>query len=170
MSSAARELMPSKPVARSSAETTAHPAPRTFCFCLTDVPLAPARTPSLERPSMPRGDRGIALLETLVALAILSGAGLALLDLVTAGLRAERESRERERVLAVEDRVLTALTLLTRAELDRRIGRHPLGELIADIQRPERTLFRIALAQQEFPEVQDLVTVVYRRESIDAAR
>jgi type II secretory pathway pseudopilin PulG len=119
---------------------------------------------------MPRGDRGIALLETLVALAILSGAGLALLDLVTAGLRAERESRERERVLAVEDRVLTALTLLTRAELDRRIGRHPLGELIADIQRPERTLFRIALAQQEFPEVQDLVTVVYRRESIDAAR
>jgi len=63
----------------------------------------------------PATDRGVALLEVLVALAILSGAGLALLDLVTAGLRAERESRERERVLAVEDRVLTALTLLTQA-------------------------------------------------------
>src|SRR5207253_10496721 len=99
-------------------------------------------TPSREGPLMPRSNRGVALLETLVALAILSGAGLALLDLVTAGLRAERESRERERVLAVEDRVLTALTLLTRAELDRRLGRHPLGELVADIQRPERTLYR----------------------------
>ena len=105
---------------------------------------------------MLRSDRGIALLETLVALAILSGAGLALLDLVTAGLRAERESRERERIVAVEDRVLAALTLLTRAELDRRIGRHPLGELIADIQRPERTLYRIALAQQETPQLEDL--------------
>jgi type II secretory pathway pseudopilin PulG len=113
----------------------------------------------------PRTERGVALLETLVALAILSGAGLALLDLVTAGLRAERESRERERVLAVEDRVLTALTLLTRAELDRRIGRHPIGELIVDIQRPERTLYRIALAQQASPQVEDVVTVVYRRES-----
>jgi len=114
---------------------------------------------------MRRGDRGFALLETLVALAILSGAGLALLDLVTAGLRAERESRERERVLAAEDRVLTALTLLKRVELDRRLGRHPIGELIADIERPERTLYRIALAQQKSPQVEDLVTVVYRREA-----
>ena len=117
---------------------------------------------------MRRSDRGIALLETLVALAILSGAGLALLDLVTAGLRAERESRERERVLAVDYRILTALTLLTRAELDRRLGRHPLGELVVDVQRPERTLYRIALAQQQSPEVEDLVTVVYRREASGA--
>ena len=115
-----------------------------------------------------RPERGIALLETLVALAILSGAGLALLDLVTAGLRAERDSRERERVLAVEDRVLTALTLLTRAELDRRLGRHPIGELIADIERPERTLYRIALGQGDSPQVEDLVTVVYRTEGAGA--
>jgi type II secretory pathway pseudopilin PulG len=109
--------------------------------------------------------RGIALLEVLVALAILSGAGLALLDLVTGGLRAERDSRERERVLAVQERVLTALTLLKREELDRRLGRQLIGELIVDIQRPERTLYRIAVAQQESPQVEDLVTVVYRREA-----
>jgi type II secretory pathway pseudopilin PulG len=114
---------------------------------------------------MPRGNRGIALLEVLVALAIMSGAGFALLDLVTAGLRAERDARERERVLTVEDRVLTALTLLKREEFDRRLGRHPIGELIADIERPERTLYRIALAQHQSPDVEDLVTVVYRREA-----
>ena len=34
---------------------------------------------------MPRTKHGVALLETLVALAILSGAGLALLDLLTSG-------------------------------------------------------------------------------------
>jgi len=120
--------------------------------------------PSPERSSMRRNDHGIALLEVLVALAILSGAGLALVDLVTGGLRAERDARERERVIAVEERVLTALTLLKRDELDRRLGRHPIGELTVDIQRPERTLYRIALSQTSSPQVEDLVTVVYRRE------
>ena len=124
---------------------------------------------SIRSPELPvRAERGFALLETLVALAILSGAGLALLDLVTGGLRAERDARERERVLAVEERVLTALTLLKREELDRRLGRHPIGELIVDIQRPERTLYRIALVQHESPQVEDLVTVVYRREARNA--
>jgi type II secretory pathway pseudopilin PulG len=107
---------------------------------------------------------GVALLETLVALAILLGAGLALLQLVSAGLAAERDARERERVLAVEERVLTALTLLKRDELDRRLGRHPIGELVADIERPERTLYRIAVVQAQSPQVEDLVTVVHRRD------
>src|SRR5881296_667044 len=127
------------------------------------APSAGAPIPLRELPSMLRSDCGIALLEVLVALAILSGAGLALLDFVTAGLRAERDARERERVLAVEERVLTALTLLKRDELDRRLGRHPLGELIVEIQRPERSLYRIAVSQQESSQVEDLVTVVYRR-------
>jgi type II secretory pathway pseudopilin PulG len=113
---------------------------------------------------MLRSDRGIALLEVLVALAVVSGAGLALLDLVTGGLRAEQDARERERVVAVEERVLTALTLLKRDELDRRLGRYPIGELVAGIERPERTLYRIALSQAQSPQVEDLVTVVYRRE------
>lgn len=71
-------------------------------------------------------------------------------------------------MLAVEDRMLTALTLLKREELDRRIGRHPLGESIIDIERPEQTLYRIAVMQARFPEMEDLVTVVYRRLPTDA--
>jgi len=128
------------------------------------VPSVPVLTFSLELLSMLQSDRGTALLEVLVALAILSGAGLAVLDLVTGGLRAERDARERERVLAVEERVLTAFTLLKREELDRRLGRHPIGELIVEIQRPERTLYRIAVSQQESSQVEDLVTVVYRKD------
>lgn len=115
-----------------------------------------------------RTERGVALLEVLVALAILSGAGLALLELVGGGLRAERDARERERTLAVEDRVLTAFTLLKRNELDLRLGRHSIGDLITDVQRPEPTLYRIALVQMISPEVEDLVTVVYRREAGNA--
>jgi type II secretory pathway pseudopilin PulG len=114
---------------------------------------------------MRRTEVGVALLETLVALAILSGAGLALLQLVTAGLAAERDARERERVLAVETRVLAAFTLLQRADLDRRLGRHPTGDLSVEVERPEPTLYRIALAQASAPEVEALVTVVYRPEA-----
>lgn len=116
----------------------------------------------------PRAERGVALLEVLVALAILSGVGLALLELVTRALSAEREARDRERVLAVEERVLTALTLLRREDFDRRLGRHPIGEFVADVQRPERTLYRIAVLQASLPEVEELVTVVYRREGRNA--
>ncbi|SRR6266849_5255690 len=114
---------------------------------------------------MRRTEGGVALLEALVALAILSAAGLGLVELVSAGLAGERDARQRERVLAVETRVLAALSLFQRADLDRRLGRHPIGDLIVEVERPEPTLYRIALAQASAPEVEDLVTVVYRREA-----
>jgi hypothetical protein len=127
---------------------------------------APILSPEL--PSMLRSSRGAVLVEMLVALAILSAAGLALLELVTEGLRAERDARERERVVFVGARVLTALTLLKREDLDRRLGRHPIGELIADVERPEPTLYRIAITRSASPEVEDLATVVYRPEAARA--
>jgi type II secretory pathway pseudopilin PulG len=102
------------------------------------------------------------LLEVLVALAILGTAGVATLTALTSGLRAEREAGARERVLADEERVLAAMTLLKRGELDQRIGRHRIGEFVVDVQRPERTLFRIAIGREETPHVEELVTVVYR--------
>jgi len=112
-----------------------------------------------------RAEGGVALLEVLVALAIISGAGLALLEVVSAGLSAERDARQREAMLGTEERVMTALTLLKRDELDRRLGRHPIGDLIAAIERPERTLYRIAVVHATSPQVEDLVTIVYRREA-----
>jgi len=109
------------------------------------------------------GERGVALLEVLAALVILGTAGIALVELVGAGLQAERVARERERTLAAEERLLAAVTLLRGPELDQRLGRRPVGEFLVDIQRPERALYRLALLQAVSPEVEDLVTVVYRK-------
>lgn len=111
-----------------------------------------------------RAESGVALLEALVALAILGTAGLAMVAVVDAGLRGERDAREREQTLATEERVLAAATLLQRGELDQRLGRRTVGELLVDVQRPERTLYRIAVLQAESPQAEDLVTVVYRPE------
>jgi len=115
-----------------------------------------------------RGRRGVALLEVLVALVILTTAGVSLVGLVGAGLRWEYDARERERVLADEERLLAALTLLKRNEFDRRIGRHVVGTFVVDVQRPEPTLYRIAIAQTVSAQVEDLVTVVYRSELSNA--
>lgn len=113
-----------------------------------------------------RNDRGVVLLEVMVAIVILATAGIALTETVGGGLRAERDARERESTLGSEERLLAALTLLNRHELDQRIGRRRIGEFIVDIQRPERTLFRIALIQEQSAQVEDLVTVVYRSETV----
>jgi type II secretory pathway component PulJ len=108
-------------------------------------------------------ERGVALLEVLAAVAILSVAGLGFVDLVAAGTRAVSLARARERELADEDRLLTAYTLLARTDLDRRIGERHVGPYLLTVARPERTLYRIALARADAG-VEDLVTVVYRPE------
>jgi type II secretory pathway pseudopilin PulG len=113
-----------------------------------------------------RNKRGVALLEVLVAVVVLATAGVALVELVGAGLRGEGEAREREQTLVTEERVLVAMTLLNRDELDQRIGRRQIGEFIVDVQRPEPTLYRIALLQQQSAHVEDLVTVVYRAQAV----
>ncbi len=111
-----------------------------------------------------RSERGVVLLEVLVALVILATAGIGLMEAVSAGLRAEHDAQMRETTLATEERLLAALTLLHRGELDQRIGRREIGEFVVDVQRPEKTLYRIAIVQPQSPQVEDLVTVVYRAE------
>src|SRR5436190_8699102 len=107
--------------------------------------------------SFMRSERGVVLLEVLVSLVILATAGIALVELVGYGMRGEREARLREGTLATEERLLTALTLLKRDELDQRIGQRKIGEFIVDVQRPEPTLYRIALSPQQSAAVEDLV-------------
>ena len=112
------------------------------------------------------GSRGVALLEVIAAVAILGIAGLGLVELVTAGTRAVAEGRARERELADEERLLAAYTLLARPDLDRRLGSREVGPYVVTVQRPERTLYRIAIGRVTAPAVEDVVTVVYRAEAV----
>lgn len=106
--------------------------------------------------------RGVALLEALIALTILSVAAAGALGAVAESLRSERGMIERERSMEQAHRVMKALSLLSRADLDLRLGQRELGEFLVEVQRSRQTLYRIALANTEAPEVELLVTVVYR--------
>jgi type II secretory pathway component PulJ len=107
-------------------------------------------------------ERGAVLLEAIVALTLLLLAGVSVVTLLGASLRSEDQLRRRERELAALDRVLAGMTLLTRTDLDRRLGRHPLGPFVTEVQRPEPTLYRIAVSDARTPLQEGLVTVVYR--------
>ncbi len=107
-------------------------------------------------------ERGVALLEVVAAVAILSAAGLAMVTLVSDGLRATVEARARERELWDEERLLAAYALLSRNDLDQRLGSREAGRYVVHVQRPEPTLYRIAVSRVEAAAVEDLVTVVYR--------
>jgi len=115
-----------------------------------------------------RSVRGFALLEVLAAVSILAIAGLALVDMLDSRLKDLITERSREYELLDEERLLTAWTLLTRPELDRNIGEHDVGPYRVNIQRPERTLYRIALERSSTVGVEDLVTVVYRPAAADS--
>ncbi len=117
---------------------------------------------------MRHGERGVALLEVLAAIVILGIAGLAMVRLAAAGTREVTQARDRERELADEDRLLAAYTLLRREDLDLRLGDRGVRGYIVNLQRPEQSLYRIALKRVEAVAVEDLVTVVYRPEATHA--
>ena len=113
---------------------------------------------------MPRDERGMTLIEVLVALAILAAGGLALVTTLSAGLGEERHARVEERTMDAASRVLGAVALLTRTDLDRHLGERALGEFVVQVERPEPTLYRVAVADVAAPVVALLVTVLYRPE------
>jgi hypothetical protein len=113
-----------------------------------------------------RADRqGVALLEVLVSLAILTTAGAALVAALAAAMRSEHRLGREEAIMLSADRLLAATTLLSRADLDRRLGAHPAGGFVVEVQRPRPALYRIAVADTMKPEWERLVTVVYRPET-----
>ena len=122
----------------------------------------PSRRPARLGRAARTTERGTALLEALVALAILSAAGIGVVGVMSTGLRSERELIARERQAAAADRVLSAMALLTGEDLDRRIGVATVGEFSVSVQRPEPLLYRIAVAPRETRSHPLLVTVVYR--------
>jgi type II secretory pathway component PulJ len=111
---------------------------------------------------VPRGERGVVLLEVLVALTLLVVGGVSVVSFLSASLRSEMALAEREATLMEADRVLAGLALLSRTDLDRRLGRHPVGRFVAEVRRPEPSLYRLALRESDTAAVELLVTVVHR--------
>jgi type II secretory pathway component PulJ len=108
--------------------------------------------------------RGVILLEAMVGLALLASAAMATVTAVAAALANELRLETSERQLERADRHLTALALLARTDLDRRIGATDAGEFVVFVTRPERTLYRISLGPAAHPAAELLATVVYRPE------
>lgn len=110
------------------------------------------------------GEAGSALIEALVALMLVATVGVAVTGLLNGVERAEYAVGVREQATADAGRVLAAISLLSRNDLDRRLGQHRVGEFLVTVQRPERTLYRAAVAAADRPRAELLVTLLYRPE------
>ncbi len=101
---------------------------------------------------MIRNERGVVLLEVIIALTILSVSGLSMTALVSAGFDVQRQVEARELELRSADRVLAAYALLTRDELDLRLGQRKVGEFRVTVQRPDPALYRVGVASDDAPD------------------
>jgi hypothetical protein len=111
---------------------------------------------------------GVALIEAVMALAILSSAVVSTLGVLTAMAQTAVRLEERERELARAERVLTASSLLTRQELEQRLGVRRVGGFYVWLDRPEPDLFRIGVAPTLLPARELLATLVYRARPVVA--
>jgi len=118
---------------------------------------------------MRHGNRGVALLEVLIALAILAGAAVAVVSLLAEMSDHEWRAEVTEARLADEERLLTALTLLARDDLDRRLGQRTVGPYLVEVQRPDRALYRLTVGTASDGSRPELATLVYRPGRPDGA-
>lgn len=111
---------------------------------------------------MLRSERGIVLLEVIIALTLLTVSGLSMIAVVSSGVESQRGVRMREHELQAAHRVMGAYALLTRADLDLRLGRRRVGAFQVGVQRPEAALYRVGISPEQAPDLELLVTVLYR--------
>ena len=110
-------------------------------------------------------DRGIILLEVLVALVILATAGASLVALVSDAIHAVDGARARELQYHGAAGVMTRLALRDRKGLDIRLGQRREGRFVTDVQRPLPGRYRLAVSDSLVPSEALLVTIVHRPEA-----
>lgn len=110
-------------------------------------------------------ERGVILLEVLIALAVLAIGGVAAVAVLTESTRTTQSLQEREATSADAEEVLVNLTLLDRRGLDLRLGRRSVGAFVTDVSRPRPGVYRLAVADSTAPDVPVLVTIVARGEA-----
>jgi len=106
-----------------------------------------------------RHERGAVLLEVLAALTIFAFAAVSAIELLGQLSDSEQRAHRGETTLADESWLMTAYALLDRRDLDLRLGSRRVGPYAVEVQRPEPSLYRVAIGDSVAP---DLVTLIYR--------
>jgi len=109
---------------------------------------------------MRRNDAGAALLEVIIALAILATAAASMLAVATQAARAVERVRAAEAEIRAANAFLTAVSLWTREDLDRRLGDREQGAWRLRVDRPAETLYVVILSDSLEREL--LRTSLYR--------
>lgn len=107
-------------------------------------------------------ERGVVLLEVLIAVTIVSTVGIASIAFLVTAQDSYERLTSRETEMQAAERVLTATTLLTRSELEQRIGVREVADFVVSVDRPEPSLFRLGVAPAARPAAEVLSTLVYR--------
>jgi hypothetical protein len=113
------------------------------------------------------GDAGAVLLEVIVALALLATAGLAAVSMAAEAAGAVSRASTAEVEMRQAARLMDAVSLWPRADLDRRMGDRRQGPFILRIARPADELYTAALADSATRRVL-LATSLFRQDTADA--
>jgi hypothetical protein len=92
------------------------------------------------------GESGAVLLEVIVALAIVTAVGVGAVSLTSQSLRSVELALEREAEVQEAGRLLAAVWLWPRADLDRHLGESVQGPYRLRVQRLERRIYTVEIA------------------------
>lgn len=106
-----------------------------------------------------RRERGAVLLEIVAAVTIFAFAATSALALLNQISESDHRGQARELRIADQDRLLAGYSLLSRHDLDLRLGQRIVGPYVVEVQRPESTLYRVAIGDSLGAE---LVTILFR--------
>lgn len=115
-----------------------------------------------------RGRRGMVLLEAIVALTIIAVSGVTAVLLAVSSLAAIDRANKGDERSQRASHFLDAVSLWTRADLDRHLGDRPEGSWRLRIERPVPTLYVVSLRDSTTGQML-LVTSLYRVDGSHAA-
>ena len=93
----------------------------------------------------PHARKGAVLLEAIVALTVLATVGGAAAWLAADSMHSVNRTHERENELRSAARFMTAVTLWTREDLDRHLGRRRQGPWMMEVVRSDPVVYAVSL-------------------------
>jgi type II secretory pathway pseudopilin PulG len=114
-------------------------------------------------------ESGAALLETIVAVAILATAGTAAVAMASEAARAVERARDMDRRVREASAFVDAVALWPRADLDRRLGERRQGRWHLRLDRPSDELYTVVLVDS-ISGAEILRTALFRPDTADGIR